>query len=128
MILRKYTSLIGIGSAQIDLVLPKDTFKQGEEIKGHFLIKGGITEQQILQIDCDLIRIDHTTNEETIFHTITLPIEKSIDKDKEEKRAFSYILHPNIPVSTSKTSYGFRTKMTFNQGVVSTDIDYIRIV
>lgn len=128
MILRKYTSLIGIGSAQIDLILPKETFKQGEEIKGYFLIKGGITEQQILQIACDLIRIDHTTNEETIFHTITLPIEKLIDKDKEEKRTFSYMLHPNMPISTSKTSYGFRTKMTFNQGVVSTDIDYIRIV
>ncbi|GAA3325820.1 hypothetical protein GCM10020331_059230 [Ectobacillus funiculus] len=34
-------SLLGIGSAQIDLVLLKKTYRPDEYINGHFLIKGG---------------------------------------------------------------------------------------
>ena len=41
LILRKSLLLLGIGSAQIDLILPKNTYKSGECINGYFLIKGG---------------------------------------------------------------------------------------
>lgn len=128
MILRKYTSLLGIGSAQVDLILPKETFKREEEIVGYFLIKGGIIEQQIKQIDCDLIRIDHTDNSETILHSTNMAVAKRIDQNKIEKLSFTFKLAPDIPVSTPKNSYCFRTKLTFDAGVVSTDLDYIKLI
>ncbi|WP_227935386.1 sporulation protein [Alkalihalobacillus deserti] len=128
MILRKYASLIGIGSAQIDLILPKETFKRGDEIVGYFLIKGGIVEQQIKRIDSNLIRIDHMNNEETILSTKTITVAKRINQDMEEKLSFNFKLDADTPVSTHKNSYGFRTKLTFNEGVVSTDLDYIKII
>ena len=47
MILRKYMALIGIGSAKIDLILEKVSYKPGEQVKGYFMVKGGTIEQQL---------------------------------------------------------------------------------
>ena len=47
LILRKYMSMLGIGSAKIDLQLPKLQYTPGENVSGIFLIEGGTIEQQI---------------------------------------------------------------------------------
>ena len=62
LILRKYMSMLGIGSAKIDLQLPKHEYTPGENVTGTFHIEGGTIEQQIRRIECDLVM---TTSEET---------------------------------------------------------------
>ena len=62
MLLRKYMSLLGVGSAQIDLILEKDILKPGDSVNGHFLIKGGTIDQQLKQIDCHLVMKDEMTH------------------------------------------------------------------
>ena len=53
-------SLLGIGSAQIDLILQKEIYNPGNPIHGYFLIKDGTIKQQIKRIDYDLVISDQT--------------------------------------------------------------------
>ncbi|MBS4208439.1 sporulation protein [Bacillus sp. FJAT-50079] len=128
MILRKYMSLLGIGSATIDLTLPKKTYKAGEHINGSFIIKGGIIEQNAKRIDCDLIMTERTTGEEKIIDTTTILTSKLIHS--EEVYKVSYIRKiPAATVPSSKdVTYHFRTKLIFKEGVASKDRDMIDII
>ena len=98
MILRKYTSLLGIGAAKIDLILSKDIFTQGEEIQGHYLIKGGIVEQYIKRIESQLLRINHMNNEEKIVDSSTIVVEKQIKTDMEETLNFISSISPDLTI------------------------------
>ncbi|MCJ7843486.1 sporulation protein [Lederbergia sp. NSJ-179] len=128
MILRKYMSLLGIGSAQIDLILPKDTYKAGEYISGYYLIKGGTIEQQIKRIDCELIKIDQSKGIEKIMDTPTILTSKRIQSEECYKISFSFKIPTTITVSTEAIFYRFNTKLIFNEGVESKDQDIIRII
>ncbi|NEU32052.1 sporulation protein [bacterium LRH843] len=128
MILRKYMSLLGIGSARIDLILSKDTYKTGEHINGYYLINGGTIEQQIKRIDCELIQMDHSKGIEKMIDTQTISTTKLIESDELYKISFSFKLPTTLTVSTDKISYRFNTKLTFNEGVESRDEDIIYII
>lgn len=128
MLLRKYMSLLGVGSAVIDLILPKDTYRRGELINGYFHLKGGTIEQQLKRIDSDLVLIDKDTNTEKVIDTATILSSKLINPDEDSKVAFTFKLPENIPVSTDGISYRFKTRLTFNEGVESKDQDLIQIV
>lgn len=128
MILRKSMSLLGIGSAQIDLILPKETYRPGEHIDGYFAIKGGTIEQQIKQIDCDLVMMDQAAGVETVIDTTVILTSKLIHSQELNKLPFTFKLPASIPVSTKEISYCFKTKLTFDEGVQSKDLDVIQIV
>ncbi|MCJ8008288.1 sporulation protein [Lederbergia wuyishanensis] len=128
MLLRKYMSLIGIGSAQIDLILSKDTYKVGEHIEGYFLIKGGTIDQQLRRIDCELIKREELMGNEEIIDIQTILTSKRIESEEIYKITFSFKLPSSIFVSSEEISYCFKTKLTFNEGVESRDQDIIRII
>jgi len=128
MLLRKYMSLLGVGSAVIDLILPKDTYRRGELINGYFHLKGGTIEQQLKRIDSDLVLIDKDTNTEKVIDTATILSSKLINPEEDSKVSFTFKLQENIPVSTDSISYRFKTRLTFNEGVESKDQDLIRII
>lgn len=128
MILRKYMSLLGIGSARIDLILPKEKYQRNEHINGYFLIRGGTIEQQIKRIDCDLVYTDQSTGVETVVDTTTILTTKLIHSEEYDEIPFTFKLANNVPVTTKERSYRFKTKLTFNEGVESKDQDIIQIV
>ncbi|WP_210364042.1 sporulation protein [Bacillus sp. REN3] len=128
MLLRKYMSLMGVGSAQIDLILKKDVYKPGEAVTGYFLIKGGTIDQELKQIDCDLVLLDEKSGAEEIIDTARIQIETRIRSEGADKVPFSFQLPEDVPVSTRNLSYRFKTKLTFEQGVESWDEDMIRVV
>jgi sporulation-control protein len=128
MLLRKYMSLMGVGSAQIDLVLEKDVLKPGESVNGQFLIKGGTIDQKLKQIDCSLVMVNEKTGLEEIIDTATIQVETKIQSDEADKVPFSFQLPVDVPVSTKVISYHFKTKLTFEQGVESWDEDMIKVV
>ena len=97
MLLRKYMSLIGIGSAQIDLILYKDTYKVGEHIEGYFLIKGGTIDQQLKRIDCELIKREELMGIEEIIDIQTILTSKRIESEEIYKITFSNLLIPSTP-------------------------------
>lgn len=121
-------SLLGIGSAGIDLILTKETYSPGEHIDGYFLIKGGTIDQKIKRIDSDLIMVDHDSGEEKIIDSTTILTSKRINSDETNKFTFTFKLPGSIPVSSNTISYKFNTKLVFDEGVVSKDQDYIQIV
>ncbi|WP_129726219.1 sporulation protein [Ectobacillus funiculus] len=128
MILRKSMSLLGIGSAQIDLVLLKKTYRPDEYINGHFLIKGGTVEQQIKRIECDLAMINHSTGLEQIIDTTIILTSRLIYSEESNKLPFTFKLPAFMPISSKEISYCFRTKLTFDEGVQSKDQDTIQII
>jgi sporulation-control protein len=128
MLLRKYMSLLGVGSAQIDLILEKDILKPGDYVNGHFLIKGGTIDQQLKQIDCDLVMMDGRTGREEVIDTIAIPTMARIQSDEADQVPFSFLLPTDVPLSTKEISYQFKTKLTFEKGVESWDEDMIEVI
>lgn len=121
-------SLLGIGSAQIDLILPKETYRPDEHINGYFLIKGGTIEQQLKRIDCDLVMINHSTGLEQVIDTTVILTSRLIYSEESNKLPFTFKLPASIPISTKEISYCFRTKLTFDEGIQSKDQDIIQII
>ncbi|MFD1708893.1 sporulation protein [Siminovitchia sediminis] len=128
MLLRKYMSMIGIGSATIDLMLPKQTYRAGEYIKGTFLIKGGIIDQKAKRIECDLIMVHSSTGEEKTMNTLTILTSRVIQAEEIHNLSFSFKIPSSVPASTKERSYRFETKLFFTEGVTSKDQDAIYIV
>ncbi|MDO7487430.1 sporulation protein [Peribacillus frigoritolerans] len=91
LILRKSLLLLGIGSAQIDLILPKNTYKSGECINGYFLIKGGTLAQRIRRIECNLIMDTHSTGMEEILKTSTILSSREINSGKSMKFLSTFV-------------------------------------
>ncbi|OLN22015.1 sporulation protein [Domibacillus antri] len=127
MILRKYLSLLGIGSARVDLILPKESYKPGEQIKGHFLIEGGTIEQHIKRVECDLVMIDETDGTEKVVDTITILTSKMILSEETNQIPLTFRLPESVP-ALNKKSYRFKTKLTFDKGIESKDQDIIQII
>ncbi|MCA1062666.1 sporulation protein (plasmid) [Cytobacillus spongiae] len=128
MILRKYMSLIGVGSAKIDLVLPKNSFKLGELLHGYFFLEGGIIEQKLKRVECDLVMLDNNGKKEKIIDSTTVLKSDSIKAEERNKLAFTYRIPETLPYSNENgVRYLFKTKLTFDQGVESYDEDYISI-
>lgn len=121
-------SLLGVGAAKIDLILPKETYFPGEHIQGYFYINGGIIEQQLKRIECDLVMDDHSKGTETIVDSTTILTSQLIQSAEENKITFTFQLPGTVPVSSEEISYRFHTKLTFMEGVQSRDEDKITII
>ncbi|WP_409304215.1 sporulation protein [Peribacillus sp. SCS-155] len=128
MILRKYMSLLGIGSANIDLVLPKEMYKPGESVQGSLVIKGGIIEQQLKRIDCEFIMNDKASGKEQVIDAKTILTTRRIQAEESKEISFGFTLPDFVRESTESISYYFKTRLTFNEGIHSRDQDVIYIV
>lgn len=106
--LRKYMSFLVIGSAQINLILQKRTYKPGDPVHGYFFIIGGTIEQQIKRIDCDLVVSDQTSLEEKVIDTTTILMSTRIQSEEFNNIPFTFQLPASIPVSTQEISYRFK--------------------
>lgn len=130
MILRKYMARLGIGSAKIDLILEKAIYQSGEEVKGHFNVKGGTIDQQLKRIDCDFVRSyvkNGIDKEEVVIDNVTIFTTKSIEPDLVSIIPFRFILPKSIEINDDFT-YRFKSRLTFSQGVESLDFDDIQII
>jgi len=128
MLLRKYMSLVGIGSAQIDLILEKEEYKPGETVRGTFHIKGGTIEQKLKHIECDLVRVDPILELEEVIHTATILTSSTIEANAGNQLPFKFTLPESIQPTTEDLKYRFTTRLHFNKGVASVDQDVIAIV
>ena len=127
MILRKYMSLLGIGSPKIDLVLEKVIYAPGEKVDGYFSIKGGTIEQKLKRIDCDLVMVDELRGKEKVVDFITILTAECIQSGETSNIPFSFRLPDSATVSTGTLIYRFKTKLSFKEGVESFDTDEIKI-
>ncbi|SNS89609.1 sporulation-control protein [Bacillus sp. OK838] len=127
MILRKSLLLLGIGSAQIDLILPKNTYKSGELINGYFLIKGGTQEQRIRRIECDLIMDTHYTGMENTLKTSTILASSEIESGESNEIPFNFSLPILKEPYKRGVSYRLKTRLILDEGIIGKDDDWILI-
>ncbi|MED1442040.1 sporulation protein [Aeribacillus composti] len=127
MLLRKYMSKIGIGSATVDLVLDKETYSPGEKVTGTLYIKGGTITQKIKQLQCDLMKINNQADQQSIA-SITLFAPDIIDPADCAKIPFEFVLPKHLPATTDSLTYRFKTTLVFEEGIDSLDHDTIQIL
>lgn len=120
-------ALLGVGSAKIDLIIPKETYHPGEQINGYFLIKGGTIDQQMRRIHSDLVMTDEANGTERVIDSKTILLEKLILADETLKIPFSLLLPRECHASDGAT-YRFHTKLFFQEGVESSDQDIICVI
>jgi sporulation-control protein len=128
MLLRKYMTLLGIGSARVDLVLDKDNVKVGESVLGYFSINGGTIEQQIKRIECDLVKLNVTEETEEVVDSTTILSASLIKSEDNKKIPFSFYIPFTIVPSSAEINYRFKTRMIFQEGVKSIDQDIIEVL
>ncbi|WP_147534774.1 sporulation protein [Bacillus marasmi] len=128
MMLRKYMSLMGIGSAQVDLIINKNIYRQAETVKGYFNVMGGTVEQKIKRIECDLIKMNPHTETQEIIDSITILSTQEIESGGQNRIEFQFTLPKSIDKTSQTVSYHFKTKLIFDEGVKSLDHDPIFIV
>jgi sporulation-control protein len=128
MLLRKYMSLLGVGSAQIDLILEKDVLIPGESVNGKFLIKGGTVDQDLQLIECALVMVNLKSEAEKILDTVTIDVPLRIQPNGDDDVPFTFLLPADVPPSNKDISYHFKTKLVFKQGTESWDEDMIKVV
>ncbi|KAA0544973.1 sporulation protein [Bacillus sp. BGMRC 2118] len=121
-------SLLGIGSARVDLVLEREDVRLGDSIRGHFSINGGTVEQQIKRIECDLLKIDVTNETEEVVDSTTILSESCIESDVCKNIPFSFYISPSLVPTGQGISYRFKTRLVFQEGVMSLDQDLIKLL
>ncbi|KAA9028518.1 sporulation protein [Niallia endozanthoxylica] len=125
MLLRKTMSLLGIGSAKIDLILEKRTYAPGEKVSGYFLLKGGTVDQTIKHIHCDLVMVDDEKEQETVVDTTTILSSRKIQSNEEDQLSFSFTIPEDSERSRKNLYYYFKSKLVFHEGMESKDHDII---
>lgn len=128
LILRKYMSLLGIGSAKIDLILEKEIYKAGDLVRGYFSIEGGTIEQKLKRVECDLLLTDHAAGVEKVIDTTTILTARSINSEEAYNLPFCFKLPAALTASTDELSYRFQTRLVFDEGVTSQDQDIIQVI
>lgn len=128
MLLRKYLSLLGVGSAKIDLILHKEAFRPGDLAEGYFLITGGTIEQKIKQIDCELVLTDKRQGIDIIVERATFQNTSTIFADALNKIPFTFKLPDTVMATSEVITYRFKTKLSFHKGIESRDQDIIKII
>ncbi|MFZ3589609.1 sporulation protein [Bacillus sp. DJP31] len=128
MLLRRYMSLIGIGSARVDLVLEKENVRPGDSMTGTFNINGGTIEQQIKRIECDLVKTSIKTGSEEVVDSMIILTAKLINSEETSNIPFTFFIPPTLEASCASLSYRFQTRMIFQEGVKSMDQDVIIVL
>jgi sporulation-control protein len=127
---RKFLSKLGIGSANINLMLHHPHVRLGEAISGEFFIEGGTVEQHINKIDVEL-RLTLNQNGQVYTKTVaTIPVASAFVIQAGEKKVlpFTYELPKTLPVSRHGIRYTFVTRLDIAGGVDHLDEDAVQIL
>ncbi|KEZ52975.1 sporulation protein [Metabacillus indicus] len=127
MLLGKVLCKFGVGSAKIDLVLKKDTYRIGDMIKGEYVIKGGFAEQRLKRVESDLVQTHSVNDTERVINTRTILSSAVISAQEEKTMNFCFELPPSLLPTDSHISYKFITRLIFTDGISSVDHDEVII-
>ncbi|KKB33827.1 sporulation protein [Bacillus thermotolerans] len=132
---KEFLSSIGIGGAEVDTILAKKEWKQGEKAEGKVIIKGGPSEQPVESIILTLSHHYEQVNPDSDFsHRIqdlkelVLPIERNIQPEEEISIPFSIELDSNHPVTEGDHKTFLKTTAVIGQGLDPSDEDEVIIL
>ncbi|GAE43850.1 hypothetical protein JCM21738_515 [Mesobacillus boroniphilus JCM 21738] len=110
-------SLLGVGSAQIDLILEKDVLVPGDSVNGKFLIKGGTVDQDLQLIECALVMVNLKTEAEKVLDTVSIDVQLRIQPDGDDMVPFSFLLPLDVPPSSKDISYHLKQSWSLNRAL-----------
>lgn len=126
---------LGIGSAKVDLILPKETFRSGEGFTGKLIIASGDLEQEIDHIYLNLIiEYQVEVKDQKQYQSKVLDTKAITGKlvltpeSANHELTFSYQIPSGIPMSTNKCKYRFQLGLDIKNAIDPKDIEHIRIL
>ncbi|PLT34978.1 sporulation protein [Bacillus sp. V5-8f] len=132
-VFNKVLASIGIGNAQVDTKLAKDTFCPGDIVMGEVVIKGGSVSQKIDEIYLTL----HTSYVKehddkkylqiATIERIRLNAPFEISPNERTEIPFSMQLPNETPVTYGKTKVWISTGLDIKNAIDPKDEDFIRI-
>jgi sporulation-control protein len=117
-----------IGSAKVNAVLDKTTFRQEEEIEGLIEIEGGDVEQEIKEINLQLL-VDIVGDQHFPFIWQEQKINPIGVIAPYEKRSipFAFALAENVPITTPNYKILLRTELAIDYAIDPKDRDVIAV-
>lgn len=127
--MKKVLASIGIGSATVDTVLPRDTVQPGETVDADVHITGGNVEQDVGTIRFEL-ETRYRTDEgyqEVDIERFTLTEGLTIHPDREETRSVSIAVPYSTPVTLGGVDVWIETELDIDFAVDPEDKDYLNV-
>lgn len=133
--LKKFLSSIGIGAARVDLVLPRSSYRAGEQVTGTLHIESGKVDQEVSSIYLQLhVRSRYGDgNEAKNVHKILDAVELSgplriAAGDPAREIPVRYTLPLDIPITTRRTRLFLITGLDISMAVDPSDTDEIVVL
>ncbi|WP_052728443.1 sporulation protein [Domibacillus tundrae] len=111
-----------IGSLHIDLLLDKNEFFPGEKVTGSFIIKGGLFEQKLSRLECDLVT-ESAAAQSPAADAIMIFMSEQIPPNTSKRIPFSF----QLPAQMEGSRYYFETKLCFGDGKKCVGQDAIHV-
>ncbi|MEW6446898.1 MAG: sporulation protein [Bacillota bacterium] len=133
-ILKKFLASVGIGAARIDLMLPQETYRAGEEVSGTLRIESGKVDQEVNSVYLQLLvksrygSGDDVKHVSKILDTAQISGALSIRAgDPAQEIPVRYGLPVNVPLSARHTKLFLLTGLDVSKAVDPGDADPIVI-
>ncbi|CDQ17782.1 Stage 0 sporulation protein M [Halobacillus karajensis] len=126
-VLAKLFSWFGPGLPKVDLVLSKTTYTPGDQVTGAFHLKGGVSQQTIQRLECDLMKKTPGAKPHLILPVTTVLMNRELEPKEESKYPFHFVLPKSIDLKDSQATYHLHTKLVLKNDVKTSDIDEINI-
>jgi sporulation-control protein len=130
----KVFASVGIGSAEVDTKLEKDTYMPGETVQGVVVIKGGKIDQQIDEIYLAL-NTTYLRESNDRKYSVTAAIDQfrltnhfTIHANEQKDIPFSFQLPYDTPLSIGRSKIWVTTGLDIKGAVDPSDQDYLKIV
>jgi sporulation-control protein len=130
----KVFASMGIGSAELDTKLEKDTYMPGETVQGVVTIKGGKIDQQIDEIYLAL-NTTYLRESNDRKYSVTATIDRfclttpfNIRANEKRNIPFSFQLPYDTPLSIGRSKVWVTTGLDIKGAVDPSDQDYLKIV
>jgi len=128
-LLKKLAARIGIGSAEIETVLEKSTYRPGEEVRGTVHVRGGSVEEQIDDIDLYvmtrfvMVKDDQRIQQESTVASFRIVNGFTVLPKEVKSFPFHFILPLDTPVSMGNCAVWMKTDIDIKNG-----FDYIQVL
>jgi len=130
----KVFASVGIGAAEVDTKLEKDTYMPGETVQGVVVIKGGKIDQQIDEIYLAL-NTTYLRESDDRKYSVTATIDRfrlttpfTIQAKEKKDIPFSFQLPYDTPLSIGRSKVWVTTGLDIKGAVDPSDKDYLKVM
>ncbi|ULT55304.1 sporulation protein [Neobacillus drentensis] len=130
----KVFASVGIGAAEVDTKLEKDTYMPGETVQGVVVIKGGKVHQQIDEIYLAL-NTTYLRESDDRKYSVTATIDRfrlttpfTIRANEQKDIPFSFLLPYDTPLSIGRSKVWVTTGLDIKGAVDPSDKDYLKVI